>query len=241
MTERNFKFLALLPGLLLTLTLTAQYSSDSSKLQLDPVTIYYESLGEQSPLYSGREYIHYAPFIKVGHPYFKTTDFAKARIRFEGLLFDDAMLLYDIHKDKLILLHFNNVFRIDLPVEKIPEFWIFDHHFIRLYPDSAMEIEEGFYDKLYEGKLTFFVKRRKLIREERTGTDIIKAIEEKDLFYIKKGEVFYPVRSLSGLLNVLSDKQNQVRQHLKKNGIKFRKGREAAILAAVREYDRLTN
>src|SRR5687768_1130670 len=110
-----------------------------------PVKFYYDAMGEQSPLYNGREYVEYSGTIQVGHPFYNTTEFSKGSITYEGMVFNDAMILYDIVKDKVIIRHFNQIFRIDLPVEKIQDFRVLDHHFIRLYPDSTGIIEEGFY------------------------------------------------------------------------------------------------
>jgi hypothetical protein len=220
----------------------AQRSIDSLPgSQHGPVKVYYDEMGEQSPLYNGREYVEYSATINVGHPFYQTTEFAKGMIIYEGMQFNDAMILYDIIKDKVIIRHFNKIFRIDLPVEKIQEFHFLDHHFIRLYPDSTGLVEEGFYDKMYDGKIQLFIKRKKLLAEERSGTDLLTVAEQKDIFYIKKEEMYHPVKTFKGLLNVFGNRSDAVRQHLRKNGIKFRKARETAVLMAVQYYDRLSN
>ena len=219
-----------------------QESSDSSSTPgRVPIKVYYNALGEQSPLYNGREYVEYSGTIQVGHPFYNTTEFTKGSIVYEGMLFNDAFILYDIVKDKVIIRHFNQIFRIDLPVEKIQEFHILNHHFIRLYPDSAGVFEEGFYDKMYEGKTKLYIMRRKLIAEERTGTDLLRVAEQKDIFYIHKEGTYHAVKTQKALLNVLSNRSDAIRQHLRKNGIKFRKAPEAAVLTAVQYYDRVSN
>ena len=219
----------------------AQESDSSSKSEQIPVKVYYAAMGEQSPLYNGREYVEYSGTIQVGHPFYNTTEFTKGSIIYEGMLFNDAMILYDIVKDKVIIRHFNQIFRIDLPVEKIQEFHLLNHHFIRLYADSAGVIEEGFYDKMYDGKTKLYIRRRKLIAEERTGTDLLRVAEQKDILYIQKEGTYHPVKTLKGLLKVFSNRSDGIRQHLRKNGIKFRKAPEAAVLTAVQYYDRLSN
>jgi len=216
-------------------------SDTSSGAILHPVAVYYQTLGEQSPLYNGREYVDYAGTIHVGHPFYSTTEFTNGTIYFDGMVFENVMLLYDIIKDKVLIRHYNTVFRIDMPVKKINEFTLLNHTFVRLLPDSARVIEEGFYDKLYQGKNTLFVKRKKLIREERAGNDLSNVVDEKNIFYILKQGIYYPVKNLRGLLNILSGRREQIQQYLKKNGIKFRKDREKAILMAVEYYDRLSN
>lgn len=220
----------------------AQSSQDSLAGAMQyPVTVYYQALGEQSPLYNAREYVDYASTIHIGHPFYNTTEFVQGTIHFEGMTFENVMLLYDIVKDKVILQHFNKVFRIDLPVGKVRDFTLLGHTFIRLLPDSNQVIEEGFYDKLYRGKTVLFVKRKKVIREERSGTDISNVVDEKNIFYIQKQGVFYQVNNLRTLLAVLSGKRDQIRQYLKKNAVKFRKESEKAVLMAVEHYDRLSN
>lgn len=227
--------------LFITIGLSAQPSADTaSRSNLHPVSIYYQTLGDQSPLFNAREYVAFPGIIHEGHPFYKTTEFVKGTIHYDGMVFDDAMILYDIITDKVLILHYNG-FRIDLPVNKITEFRLLDHHFIRLFPDSAQVIQEGFYDKLYDGKMVLFVKRVKSFREERTGNDILRVVDEKDLFYIYKQGVYHPVRSKKALLNIFRDRKDEIRRDLKKKGLKFRKNREAVVLAAVQYYDSLSN
>jgi hypothetical protein len=220
-------------------------SDPSSDTALYPVMVYYQNLGEQSPLYNGKEYIEYAQTLHMGHPFYYTTEFTLGTIFLEGMIFDSARILYDIVKDKVILLHYNQVFKIDLPVKKIQQFIFNSHHFIRLYPDSTTVIEEGFYDRVYKGKMTVFVKRQKIIREERTGTEINRVVDEKDLLYIYhvnvyKENVYNSVNTRRELWNVLGDRKQEIQQYLKKNGVKFRKQREKAVVMAAEYYDRIS-
>ena len=220
----------------------AQQAADTSTVSgSDPVTIYYQTLGEQSPLFNAREYVDFPGIIHVGHPFYKTTEFTKGAVHYDGMIFEDAMLLYDIINDKLLVLHYNGIYKIDLPVQKISEFKLLDCHFIRLFPDSAKVIEEGFYERLYKGKITVFAKRQKNFREERTANDILRVVDEKNFLYIEKQGVYHPVKNIKGLLNVLNNRREAVRQHLRKKGIKFRKNREAAVLTAAQYYDSLSN
>lgn len=215
---------------------------DSSfELALQPVSKYYEALGEHSPLYNAREYIDYAHTIRIGHPFFSTTEFVKGTIHFDGMIFQNAMILYDIVKDKVILQRFDKIHKIDLPVKKIQQFTYLGHHFIRLWPDSTDVIEEGFYDRVYQGKVVLFVKRQKKIREERAGNDIYNVTDEVNLFYIQKQGIYHQVKNLRVLSSVLNDKRENIQRYLKKNGVKFKVDPEKAIIMAIEYSDRLSN
>lgn len=228
--------------LFVSIALSAQQSADTfSRQKPYPVSIYYDSLGEQSPLFNAREYVAFPGIIHQGHPFYKTTEFVTGTIHYDGMFFDDAKILYDIITNKVLVLHYNGIFRIDLPVDRISEFNLHGHRFVHLYPDSSHVIDEGFYDQLYDGKTDLFVKRTKLFREERTGTDILRVVDEKDFFFIRKQDTYRPVRSKKSLLNIFKDRKDEIRREIKKKGIKYRKNREAAILTAVQYYDSVSN
>jgi hypothetical protein len=225
--------------LFVSVALSAQRSADTALRY--PVSLYYQALGEQSPLFNAREYVAFPGIIHQGHPFYKTTEFATGTIHYDGMVFDDAKILYDLVTDKVLILHYNGVFRVDLPVEKISEFKFHDHHFIHLYPDSLHVIEEGFYDKVYDGKTDLFVKRTKHFREERTGNDILRVVDERNFFYVYKQGTYHAVRSRKALFNIFKDRKDEIRRELKKKGIRFRKNREAAVLTAVQHFDSLSN
>ena len=60
-----------------------------------------------------------------------------------------------------------------------------------------------------------------------------------DLFFIQKDSTYYPVKSYKGLLTILKDRSKEVKQYLRKNRIRYRKGPENAILKATVYYDSL--
>ncbi|HVG13875.1 MAG TPA: hypothetical protein VM935_02905 [Chitinophagaceae bacterium] len=221
---------------------TAQQVADTMSRKIaHPIALYYQNLGEQSPLYNGREYIEYSGKIQVGHPFYGTTEFTQGSIHYYGMEFEDAMMLYDIVKDRVIIRPYDKLSKIDLLVEKISEFKLLDHHFVRLSPDSSHVIKEGFYDRLYQGKIGLFCKREKSLREELTRNDLVTVVDEKNTFFIEKQGVYYPVKTLRSLLKVLPNRKETIRKYLDINHITFRKNREAAILMAVKHYDSFSN
>jgi hypothetical protein len=206
-----------------------------------PVKLFYNSLGEQSPLYNGREYFDYSKTIHSGHPYYSSSGFKKGSIVFDDMIFEDAMILYDIIKEKIIIRHFAGMFKIELDIEKIREFTLSGKHFVHVPADSLAVIEEGFYEKLYDGKTDLYAKRKKTIREETSRNEILNIVDEKNSFYVKKNGVFHSVNNIKALLQVFNDRKESIRNHLKEKRIKFRKNREAAVLMAVKYYDSLSN
>jgi hypothetical protein len=72
--------------------------SDIQKTVSQTIDIYYNALGDQSPLYNGSEYLEYAYTIQEGHPFFESTAFVKGIIHFDGMEFRDVPMIYDMVK-----------------------------------------------------------------------------------------------------------------------------------------------
>src|SRR5215475_3684807 len=86
-----------------SLDLCAQSADTSSRQNASKIVdVYYQSLGEQSPLYNGSQYIEYPFIIQDGHPFFGSQGFVNATIRFEGMTFDEVPTLYDIVRDQVV-------------------------------------------------------------------------------------------------------------------------------------------
>jgi len=150
-------------------------------------------------------------------------------------------MLYDIIKDQLIIQDFQKVYKINLPAERVQQFSLLGHLFVRLIRDSSEQIKTGFYDQLYGGKTSLFAKRGKKILEKYSNIQISKVVISENIYYIKKEGVYRTIRNKSSLLSVLKNKKKEVQQYLKTNDIKFKKEPERAMIMAVRYYDQLTN
>src|ERR1044071_1942480 len=228
---------------ILSQTVRAQNAGDTALNQnaLNAINAYYQSLGEESPLYNGSEYIEYAYTLQEGHPFFKTPNFVNGNIDLDGMIFHDVPMLYDIVKDQLIIQDFQRVYKINLPADKVQQFFLMDHLFVRLVRDNPADVKTGFYDQLYKGKIALLAKREKKILEKYSNLQIGKVIISEDIYYIKKDGVYHTIKNRSSLLGVLKSKKKEVQQYLKTQNIKFKREPERAMIMAVKYYDQLTN
>lgn len=205
------------------------------------IDVYYQALGEQSPLYNGSEYIEYTFTFEEGHPFFGSATWVMGNINFDGLTFHEVPMAYDIIKDQVVIKDFRKAFNIILPSKKIQQFTISGHTFIRLLHDNSNQIKTGFYDQLYNGKIGLFAKREKKIFEKYLDLHTNNVAYERNTYYIKKEGIYYIIRNKRTMLNVLKSKKKQVQQYLRKNGITFINNTEKAMIMAVEYYDQVTN
>src|SRR3954447_21073730 len=125
------KFRLILPVLLLLCdTLLSQSilpDTSAPEGYKNAVALYNTSIREELHLFNGRESNDYNhPFVQ-GTPYFITANWSKGRVEMEGKVYDTVSLLYDVVKDQLFFLYFNNISGVQLDKEKVAGFSIMGH------------------------------------------------------------------------------------------------------------------
>jgi hypothetical protein len=191
------------------------------------IEVYHRFMGEGSRLFNGPEHIGYLPF-HSGHPYFQIDSVQTGSVRYEDAWYRDVPLLYDIVRDELIT---PNLYGepISLSNEKVNEFYLLGHHFIK----TAGE----YYDLLCSGKIILEVRRAKRIQESIELMQVIRDIQYTDHYYILKDGERYSIGNLRSLLALVKDKKKEINQDLRRKKIKYRRDHEQALVEAVTYYN----
>ena len=204
------------------------------------ITAYQKSIGAQSRLYRGLGFEFYDLQSKSA-PYFKDSiAFTNGSVKYDGDIFKNIPLLYDLHKQLLITLMYDNLTKISLHNDYVTEFDVRGHHFINYKPDSVnKKMDAGFYDEIYNGKHQLLVRRVKSRQQESLTlkTIFIPSIE----YYIKMGEKYTTVNSKGKLLDVLKDKKKELKKYISTANLDFGDAKEQAILKTVAYYDQISN
>lgn len=218
-------------------------NSSTSAAVSNVVNLYYQFTDKQSRLYNGIGTYDYIPGIQ-GHPYFMDSAWKNGSVIYDGLSFKDVPMMYDLVKDEVVILHYNQIQKITLLTEKVQEFNLQGHHFIKVAKDSQDKesLAAGFYDRLYNDHSVVLAHRTKIIEEKVTSV-IERFITAHEHYYIQKDGhgVYHEVHSYESLLSILKDRARDIKQYLRKNKIRYRKNRENAIIKAVAYYDTLKN
>ena len=202
------------------------------------ISLYMELIREDSFIYEGREYVGFNLKIK-GHAFLGSNEWQQGNVMYKGRFFHNLPMLYDIATEEVVVRHYGEFFRVRLDREEVGYFSILSHRFFYLTGEDirGVPIIAGFYDHLYSGNISLFVKRKKTIKESFDNREIHREFIQNDLFFIEKEGAFYPVKTKGSVLKVLKDQKREIRRHLKTRKIKFRKNPENAILKIVKFYD----
>ncbi len=217
-------------------------NNDEQILVRNAATVYFNSLAEQSGIYRGVQYTGFPYKLSNGHQYFETQFPVQGSVYYDGILYKDIPMWYDLVKNQVIVQYVDGFSEIKLHNELIDYFSIYDHHFVHLGRDKIANsiLSEGFYDLVYVGKTQVLVKRSKgTLKEVNTGIALTILKQKNEVYLVNEG-VYLPVKKQSSVLKALGSKQKEIQEFLKKSNVKFRKNPEDAIVRMVRYHDLLT-
>ena len=229
-----------------TVALAQKSSADTAQLHnvtANMADAFYKAMGERARLYNGPAVEPYEFISTTTNANFKdTTAFINGNVSYDGITYTNIPLQYNIDRDLLIAHLYNQFAQFSLLSDRVTNFDLMGHHFIRLYADSLHRLTQtGFYDQLYANKLLVLARRTKSIQQEAVSRGINKYISPKTTYLLKKGANYYDVNSQGAFLDALKDKKKEIKQYLKDNKIRFRDNPEYAMAMIAAYYDHLTN
>lgn len=203
------------------------------------IQLYKDSVKENLRLYNGYEF----PGIDVrisGHPFFEYSQPQKGDIFYNDMHYPNVLLSYDIIYDKVI---FSNPLKdpdLQLLTNKIDWFTIQDHLFVNAGKDinTANFPGSGFYELLYTGPASVFVKRKKQFDQSIKADEPSKFIQWT-WYYVKKNEAYYEVNSGRSLLAVCKDHKSEVVKLMKKESLNFKKDPVNTLIKVFAYYNTL--
>lgn len=219
-------------------SLVADSSSPGYK---NAVAFYNQSLSEELHLFNGREDKGYTQQFHSGTPYFISNKWSVGSVKYDGKLYENVSLLYDVARDEVVYLYFDKISRIQLAKEKVAAFSIMGHDFVHITQDSlrSASVVPGFYDQLYHGKVSLLARRTKNIQTFIQQSAEVNDVFSKDHYFIKKGQEYFPISNKRSFLNNLSDKKKELQQYIRRNNLNFKKDIENAMTKTLAYYDQL--
>lgn len=205
------------------------------------LSYYIRETGLQAGIYTGCDYQYER--INSGHVFFGTDNLVNGNIVYDQIEYNAIPMLYDIVKDYVIINGTGQPYFILLESNKVSQFTISGHNFIRIFADSlpGSFIKTGFYQSLYDGKTKAFSKKKKIIEEFiDIGTVLNKTALEKDKWYIYKEGIYFEVQGKKSILKVLHDKKKEISQFSNQEKIRFKNNMDDALARIVAYYDTIT-
>ena len=198
---------------------------------LDQTVSYNNSFAtKNSGLYMGSLYVRDYYRVK-GFPFFETDSLEKGEVFYNGILYKNVDLLYDLSHDNLVTKYAQDV-NLVLVREKIAYFKLRGHLFV----SGSNALDRGFYDVVYTGKIEILAQRKKELVPWSKSMEFDAVFSQTNNYFIYKDSSYYKVNSKQELLDVLKDKETELKGFISKTKPDFRKHFETALLSVAAYY-----
>ena len=225
------KLLTLIFFFLFCSALAAKEKKDTSYLPDQ----YYNTLGNDLPVYSGRLFLGYASNIK-GSPYLPDAGWASGSVLYNNIWYKMNALKLDVHTKELII-QTPAQFSIIPYGYRISNFTLSEKKFLRIDSTARSAARAGFYELLLDGPLKVLAWRSATLEQKIEQLTLEYEFLRKDEFFLQRDGQLIKVVSKRGLHELLKDKKKLIKKTLKPLGLSFKKNRELLILKAVETYN----
>lgn len=186
------------------------------------------------PLYSG--YDHHPQ----GHPFFLSDTLLTGSISYDGIVFPDVRLSYDLNKDVVIMKNALKDINFELLPEKLQYFTITQHRFLYLTSDStAVDLPStGFYEELYHGKAIALARHEKVIQSIGRAEENLFRYRQYDFYYLEVKGRYYSIHSERNMLDAFGPDKTLIRDFVKRSHLSFRKDPVTALAKTAAYYSK---
>lgn len=191
----------------------------------------------QAGLYNGSAFLEPPQTSLEQFPYYLYNDWLTGDVHYDGILYEQVPLMYDIYSDYLITEIPANGTMIRLVNEKIQYFIIQGLVFIKMnHPDLV----SGFFARLYDGPTQVLARFEKTKQEKIESAKLNLEYEPRTRYFILKNGKYFNVRRKSDVLKVLADRKGELKQFAKKERLRFSTQKAESITKLARFYDSIT-
>jgi hypothetical protein len=215
-------------------------------LQIDNLDkLYYQIIASPKDLINGKECLPYS-FRGNTTAYLFTRDKLIANLIVNNRLYKNIKLQYDTFKDDLIFVDTSRIINFEFPRialnKEIIEgfsfyfsgrFYNFRH--LRFSENSDKKLTDGFYEVVYEGQTKLIIKHLSTFYSKE-GLSEYKYSPER---YIWVGDKYHKIKNRKDLLLLFDDHSKEVKEFLRKEGIKVKKAEKERIVEVLKYYDSL--
>lgn len=222
----------------------AQSRSDSSAYQKSVTTSingYKWAIRENLGLFNAPQYL----FVfkqSYGFPFWNADSLINSSIDYDGNYYDDVPLKYDLVNQAIITKSYEQSVQIALLNEKIKSFTINNHQFYKLdnFKNSYKNINTGFYDRLYVGRITIWAKRNKELKLSLNAEEQSGKFKEFDQYYIQTDNVFNLITEKANVNSTLKNNK-AIDIFMKQKKMKFADNIEDELIKIAMFYEQLKN
>jgi hypothetical protein len=200
-----------------------------------------DTLPDNQILYNGRVWRDL--FFNVEDDQFLfSKEFLPGSVTMRGRTYSGIRIMYDIYKDE-ILIPYKPVGILQLNKEMVDSFYVLyrekKYNFMRISGDS-MDVLDGYYNILYKGRTSLYVRYVKKIEKFADGGKYDKFYQLIRIYLIKDG-IVHQITGKKDLTGVFVDDKKAIRKFIKGNKLRISKENAESFVPVLGFIDSLKN
>jgi hypothetical protein len=189
-----------------------------------------DTLSANSLFFNGVEYTSGLVFFNET-PFFLGDDFHVGDLKYQGNWYKNVSLQYDCKNDVLVVLDQSKEVKVQLINEKLDEFIIGEHHFVKQKFQKPMG---EFYEQVHQGKRTMFVQwQKKVVRNQ---SEEPRYMLLKNIFLLNEGNAMRIIK-ISDLFSMFGENGKKAERIYKDKHLKFRKDAVLSVLTIIQKAE----
>lgn len=213
-------------------------ASNESISFLNSKELYQNAIGADSHLYTGEAYYRNGVSLN-GNPFFMSDSMQRNDIFYDGTLYKNVPLLFDIVKQEVIITRFHSNEKIQLVDAKIKYFTFAGHRFENFLQETTdKNISNNIYDVIYSGKVSVLVKRLKMFKPGLAPEDPHRFVKI-DKIFVRRDSNLFEIKNKNSVLDAFADKETLVKSFTRKHRFRFKKNKEKELIMTAAYYDTL--
>ena len=170
----------------------------------------------------------------TGHEFFLTAALSEASVTIGDRTFTGQLIWYDLFNDRIVLMVRPGYF-VEANSENTSRFTLryLNRDYLFIYFR-----EKGYCQLLHDGQVSLVRKYVKVIKKNAVNGSFDAFEEEQTDFLVKDGR-FIRLRSRKDLLNVLADRESEIRHFIREHGIWVNPKRSESLIPVLEFYDSL--
>lgn len=193
----------------------------------------------ESVLFNGPEYVNRNLPSTIGHQFFGSAEPQAGTITYRNATFQGVPLSYDLALDQVVLTYPSQAVTVILVADKIKDFSLGSHQFVRLLADSAAKsgAPTGFYEVLLAAPASLLARHTKRVAQTTIQQNLRLEFRQTDQLFVSARGTVAPVDNLKDVLNLLPTHKTEVQRYARQQQLRFSgEQREAAFLSVLRYY-----
>lgn len=201
---------------------------------------YLAFMGAEAPIYNGPLHKHLNYNLSEGSQYFLPVQSPEATVVYNGIVYTNISLLFDVLNNKLIATNPENNKAFEVFTNQVSYFELGKHRFVNLQNSPSKKMPAAFYEIHFEGqKSGVYEIHQKTLNEELGEKYKRYEIEDNSIFYVKKDGEYYRVDKKKNLYQIYENHQTELKLFVKNNDINLSKINGENLIKIAAYFDTL--